>query len=149
MTADRPARSRPSPRGRTRTGRRKGAAAIELFLELTSRTPSSSPARQHRSYPERAEQRLCHPWTPRICRFCRGENGAGAASPRTRRPSITKVRDLWPAAVAVTAFACRGHGAMALSRRVPLKRGAPRAKSGGPPGDRTQDTVIKSHVLYH
>ncbi len=21
--------------------------------------------------------------------------------------------------------------------------------NGGPPGDRTQDTVIKSHVLYH
>jgi hypothetical protein len=23
------------------------------------------------------------------------------------------------------------------------------AKAGGPPGDRTRDTVIKSHVLYH
>ena len=41
---------------------------------------------------------------------------------------------------------------IALTRRgLPSRSSqrATRAKAGGPPGDRTRDTLIKSQVLYH
>jgi hypothetical protein len=34
-------------------------------------------------------------------------------------------------------------------RHTKSERRADRAESGGPPGDRTRDTLIKSQVLYH
>ena len=63
------------------------------------------------------------------------------------RYDITSEEDLADASRKRQALAGTIAGTKAKSDAEALRKLL--GKVGGPPGDRTQDTVIKSHVLYH
>ena len=63
------------------------------------------------------------------------------------RDDITSEEDLAHASRKLEALAGTIAGTTEASDAEALRKIL--GKIGGPPGDRTQDTVIKSHVLYH
>ena len=63
------------------------------------------------------------------------------------RDDITSEEDLADASRTLQALAGTIAGTKAKSDEIVLRKLL--GNLSGPPGDRTQDTVIKSHVLYH
>src|SRR5215813_4005555 len=74
--------------------------------------------------------------------------GSAFDSSSTTRPAVDIASlFVWSACCCCRCRAFNGEAVSVRNRIDDLMQHS--GKTGGPPGDRTRDTVIKSHVLYH